>query len=59
MTLILRPDLRCPTGGCKAAVVEYRQRNGTVEFRCKVHGPLLLPVKPLSRIGYNQQGVKS
>ncbi len=57
MTLILRPDLRCPHH-CPAAVVEFRHPNGIAEFRCKMHGPLLPPARPLPRINQQPQGVK-
>lgn len=56
MTLILRPDLRCPHG-CHAAVIEIRNKNGIAEYHCKAHGPLLPPVKPIPRISHRQQRV--
>ncbi len=50
MTLILRPDLRCPHR-CHAAIVEMRNKNSSVsEFRCKAHGVLRPPENPLPRI---------
>jgi len=52
MTLILRPDLRCPHS-CNAAVVEFRNPNGSSEFRCKAHGVINPLIRPLPRI--NQQ----
>jgi len=57
MSLILRPDLRCPQG-CNAAIVELRNQNDIAEYRCKVHGPLLPPVKPIPRINHPNQGAK-
>ncbi len=52
MTLILRPDLLCPHS-CNAAIVEMRNKNSVSEFRCKVHGVINPPLRPLPRI--NQQ----
>ncbi len=49
MTLILRPDLRCPHR-CHAAIVELRNKNGSFEYQCKAHGPLQPPLRPLPRI---------
>jgi len=55
--MILRPDLRCPQG-CNAAIVELCNQKGIAEYRCKVHGPLLPPIKPIPRINHPNQGAK-